>query len=161
MLATIQLRIFCFHTPMSEHTKLWFCLLFCVGLILVFSHWVQNIEGVWEQGAQENSWAQVTGGSRRLENVLWRGASSFVHFIKYYHHHRRHYHHIIRATNSRWAKWARHVASMAEAGNVYRFLVGKHKGKIPFERPRCSWGDVLVVGPCDHCNGPVGIFWIA
>ena len=43
---------------------------------------------------------------------------------------------IYRVTNSMWTKWARCVASVAEEGNVYRFLVGKHKGRIPFERPR-------------------------
>jgi len=84
MLATIPLRIFCFHTQISEYTKMWFCLLCCVSLVLVFSHWGQNIQGVREQGAQENSWAQATGGSRRLEKVLWLVASSYVPFIRYY-----------------------------------------------------------------------------
>jgi hypothetical protein len=30
---------------------------------------------------------------------------------------------------------------MGEGRNVYRFLMGKPEGKIPFERPRRRWED--------------------
>jgi hypothetical protein len=52
--------------------------------------------------------------------------------------------HIIRVTNSRWAKWARHVESVVEGGNVYSFWWGKLKGKIPFERPRHISRDITI-----------------
>jgi hypothetical protein len=38
-------------------------------------------------------------------------------------------------------RWARHVASMEEERNVYRVLMGKPEGKIPFGRPRPRWED--------------------
>ena len=34
---------------------------------------------------------------------------------------------------------AGHVARMGEERGVYRFLVGKPKGKRPLGRPRCRW----------------------
>jgi hypothetical protein len=36
-------------------------------------------------------------------------------------------------------RWAGHVARIGEGRNLYRFLVGKLKGKIPLERPRSRW----------------------
>jgi hypothetical protein len=44
---------------------------------------------------------------------------------------------IIRQIKSRRMRWAGHVAPTGEGRNVYRVLVGKPKGKRPFERPRC------------------------
>ena len=37
--------------------------------------------------------------------------------------------------------WAGHVARMGEDSGVYRFLVGKPKGKRPLRRPRRRWVD--------------------
>jgi len=34
-----------------------------------------------------------------------------------------------------------HVARIGEERGVYRFLVGKLKGKRPLGRPRCRWVD--------------------
>jgi len=36
---------------------------------------------------------------------------------------------------------AGHVARMGEERGVYRFLVGKPKGRRPLGRPRCRWVD--------------------
>jgi hypothetical protein len=35
---------------------------------------------------------------------------------------------------------------MREKRNVYVVLVGKHEGKIPLERPRCRWDEVIEMG---------------
>ncbi|KAJ4444194.1 hypothetical protein ANN_05984 [Periplaneta americana] len=48
---------------------------------------------------------------------------------------------IIRNIKSRRLRWAGHVARVNESRNAYRVLVGRLKGKIPLERPRCRWED--------------------
>jgi hypothetical protein len=48
---------------------------------------------------------------------------------------------IIRQIKSRRMRWAGHVARTAEGRNVYRVLLGKPKGKIPFGRRRRRWKD--------------------
>jgi hypothetical protein len=48
---------------------------------------------------------------------------------------------IIRQIKTRRMRWMGHVVCMGEGRNVYRVLVGKPKGKRPFERPRCRWED--------------------
>jgi hypothetical protein len=53
---------------------------------------------------------------------------------------------IIRQIKSRIMKWARHVACMGEGRNLYRVLVGKHKGKRPLERPRSRRDDGIRMG---------------
>jgi hypothetical protein len=50
---------------------------------------------------------------------------------------------IIRQMKSRRMRWAGHVVRMGEGRNVYRVLVGKHKGKRPLGRPRRRWEDGL------------------
>jgi hypothetical protein len=53
----------------------------------------------------------------------------------------------IRQIKSRRMRWAGHVACMGEGRNVYRFLVGKSKGKRPLARPRRRWEDGDQTGP--------------
>jgi hypothetical protein len=48
---------------------------------------------------------------------------------------------IVRVIKSRRMKWAGHVARIGERRGVYRGLVGKPEGKIPFGRPRRRWED--------------------
>jgi hypothetical protein len=43
--------------------------------------------------------------------------------------------------SKRMMRWAGHVARMGEGRNMYRFLVGKPKGKRLLERPRRRWKD--------------------
>jgi len=43
---------------------------------------------------------------------------------------------IVRVIKSRRKRWAGHVARMGEESGVYRFLVGKPKGKRPLMSPR-------------------------
>jgi len=38
-------------------------------------------------------------------------------------------------------RWMGHVACMVERSGIYRALVGKPQGRIPFGRPRCRWED--------------------
>ena len=48
----------------------------------------------------------------------------------------------MRVIKSRRMRWAGHVARMGEEeGGLYRFLVGKPKGKRPLGRPRGRWVD--------------------
>ena len=47
---------------------------------------------------------------------------------------------IVQVINSRM-RWVGHAAHMGERRGVYRVLVGKPKGKRPFERPRHRWED--------------------
>jgi hypothetical protein len=84
---------------------------------------------------------------------------------------------IIRLIKSRRMRLAGHVADLKEERKVYRVLVGKPKGKRPFERPRCRWedgirtdsgkfgwvggdsvgpGQGVVVGSCEHGDEPLG-----
>jgi hypothetical protein len=42
---------------------------------------------------------------------------------------------------SRRMRWVRHVARIGEGRNVYRFSVGRPKGKRPLGRPRRRWED--------------------
>jgi hypothetical protein len=46
---------------------------------------------------------------------------------------------IIRQIKSRRMRWAGHVAHMGEEREVYRFLVGKPKGKRPLQRLGIDW----------------------
>jgi hypothetical protein len=48
---------------------------------------------------------------------------------------------IIRQIKSRRMRWVGHVSCMGERRNVYRVLVGKHKGKRPLGRRRHRWED--------------------
>ena len=41
----------------------------------------------------------------------------------------------VRVIKSRRMRWVGHVARMGERRDVYRVLVGRPKGKIPFGRP--------------------------
>jgi hypothetical protein len=52
---------------------------------------------------------------------------------------------IIRQIKSRRMRWAGHVARMGEGRNVYRVLMGNHKGKRPLGRPRRRWEDGIKV----------------
>jgi hypothetical protein len=42
-------------------------------------------------------------------------------------------------------RWAGLVACVEEKRGVYRILVGKPEGKIPFGRPRHGWEDDIKV----------------
>jgi hypothetical protein len=46
-----------------------------------------------------------------------------------------------RVINSRWMRWAGHVACMGEGRGVYRVLVEKPEGVRPLGRPRRKWED--------------------
>jgi hypothetical protein len=46
---------------------------------------------------------------------------------------------IIRAIKTRNVRWASHTAHIGEMINTYKYLVGKHEGKIPLGRPRSRW----------------------
>jgi hypothetical protein len=46
---------------------------------------------------------------------------------------------IVRVVKSRRMRWTGHVACMGEERVVYRVLVGKPEGKMPFGRPRRRW----------------------
>jgi hypothetical protein len=48
---------------------------------------------------------------------------------------------IIKQIKSRRMRWVGHVARMGKERKVYRFLVGKPKGKTPLGRPRRKWED--------------------
>ena len=45
----------------------------------------------------------------------------------------------MRVIKSRIIRWAGHVERMEEIRRIYRILVGKHKGKRLFGRPRRRW----------------------
>jgi len=40
-------------------------------------------------------------------------------------------------------RWAGHVARVGEERRVYRFLLGKPKGRRPLGRPRRRWVDII------------------
>jgi hypothetical protein len=46
---------------------------------------------------------------------------------------------IIRQIKSMRMRWARHVARMGEARNVYKVLMGRPEGKRPLGRQWCKW----------------------
>jgi len=48
---------------------------------------------------------------------------------------------IVQVVKSRRMRWAVHVARIAESRGVYRFVVGKTEGKIPFGRLKRRWDD--------------------
>jgi len=48
---------------------------------------------------------------------------------------------IVQVVKSRRMRWAVNVACIAESRGVYRFLVGKPEGKMPFGRLRRRWDD--------------------
>jgi hypothetical protein len=70
-----------------------------------------------------NIWDEVTQECRKLQEKLHNLSSS---------------QNIIRKIKSRRIRWAGHVVRMAER-KVYKVLVGKLGGKIPFGRPRRRW----------------------
>jgi hypothetical protein len=64
---------------------------------------------------------------------------------------------IVRAIKSRRIRWAGHVARLGERRGVYRFLVGKPEGKIPFGRPRRIWEDNIKMDLQEMgCGGRAG-----
>jgi hypothetical protein len=48
---------------------------------------------------------------------------------------------IVRVIKSRRMRLVGQVACMRDGRGVYRVLVGRHEGKRPLGRPRCSWED--------------------
>jgi hypothetical protein len=52
---------------------------------------------------------------------------------------------IVRVIKSRRMRQAGHVVYMGERRGIYRDLVGKPKGKRPFERPRHRWEDNITM----------------
>jgi hypothetical protein len=52
---------------------------------------------------------------------------------------------IIKMTNSRRIRWARHVARMEENRESYGILVGKLERKIPLGRPICRCEDNIKI----------------
>jgi len=59
---------------------------------------------------------------------------------------------------SRRMRWAGQVARMGERRVVYRFMVGKHKGKTQLGRPRRRWDDNINIELQEVGCG--GIDWI-
>ena len=49
----------------------------------------------------------------------------------------------MRVIKSRRMRWAGHVARVGEERRVYRFLLGKPKGRRPLGRPRRRWVDII------------------
>jgi hypothetical protein len=66
---------------------------------------------------------------------------------------------IIRITESRRMRWARHVARMGEKRNAYRLLVGKTEGKRPLARPRSRWVDNIRMDLWRDRMGWCGLDW--
>jgi hypothetical protein len=54
-------------------------------------------------------------------------------------------------------RWAGHVACIGDRRGAYRVLVGKHEGKRPLGRPRCSWEDITMDL---QAVGWVGMDWL-
>jgi len=70
---------------------------------------------------------EVTGEWRRLHNDELNDSYSSPN--------------IVRVIKSRRMRWVGHVVLMGEERGVYRFLVGKPKGRRPLGRPRRRWVD--------------------
>jgi hypothetical protein len=66
----------------------------------------------------EPKWDEVTGECRKLHNEELHNLYSSPN--------------IIRQIKSRRMRWAGHVARMGKERKVYKVLMGKSKGKIPF-----------------------------
>jgi hypothetical protein len=61
---------------------------------------------------------------------------------------------IVRVIKSRRMRWVGQVARMGERRGVYRGLVRKPEGKIPFGRPRRRWEDNIKTGLQEvECEG--------
>jgi hypothetical protein len=65
---------------------------------------------------------------------------------------------IIRQIKSRRMRWAEHVARMGEERKLYKVLVGRPEGNIPFERPRHRWEDGIRMDL--RKTGWVSVDWI-
>jgi hypothetical protein len=65
---------------------------------------------------------------------------------------------LVRVMKSKRMRWAGHVACMWEGRGVYRFLVGRPKGKRPLGRPRHRWEDNIKMDLRDI--GIDGVNWI-
>jgi len=50
---------------------------------------------------------------------------------------------IVRVIKSGRIKWAGHVERTGDRRGAYMVLVGKPKGKIPLETPKCRWEDTI------------------
>ena len=50
---------------------------------------------------------------------------------------------IIRMIKSRRIKWAGHVERTGDRRCAYMVLVGKPEEKIPLERPKCRWENII------------------
>ena len=60
---------------------------------------------------------------------------------------------IVQVVKSRRMRWAVHVARIAESRGVYRFVVGKTEGKIPFGRLKRRWDDNMMYLQEVGCGG--------
>ena len=50
---------------------------------------------------------------------------------------------IVRVITSRRLRWAGHVIRMEEGRSAFKILTGTHPGKIPLERPKYKWEDII------------------
>jgi len=56
--------------------------------------------------------------------------------------------------------WVGLIACVGEKRDVYRILVGKTEGKIPFGRPRHRWEDDIKVGWGGGAGVLAGLIWL-
>jgi len=68
---------------------------------------------------------------------------------------------IVRVIKSRRMRWAGHVARVREERGVYRFLVGKPKGKRPLGRPCRRWVDNIRMDLQEVGCGYMDWVWLA
>ena len=76
---------------------------------------------IYAWGLSEYKWNEVTGKWRKLHNEELNDLYCLPN--------------IVWMIKSRRMRWAGHVAHLGEGKVVYRVLVGKPEGKIPFGRP--------------------------
>jgi hypothetical protein len=90
----------------------------------------EQIEDVWGQGAEENTWTYEEGSDGKLEKLH----NEKLHNLYCSQN-------ITRMIKSRMTRWAGHVACMGEVRNAYKILARESEGKRPLGGSRCRWED--------------------
>jgi hypothetical protein len=68
---------------------------------------------------------------------------------------------IVGVIKSRRKRWAGHVACTGEGRGVYRFLVGRPKGRRPLVRPRHRWEDNIKMDLRERGIDGANWIWLA
>jgi hypothetical protein len=136
MLAIIESKIFCLPVSYQKNLKIKIYKTVILPAVLYGCEtWPLTLRQEHRLRVFENRVLRRIFGPKREEDGPWRKLYNDQFHSLYSSPN------IFRVIKLRRMRWAGHVARMGEGRGVYRFLVGRPKGKRPLGRPRRRWED--------------------